>query len=82
MFYGENKVVLCREGVRLRTHLVSNSIKLVSMGGSRSGTAVTHTHTNVNKSTVSMENSPTVSIVLGLSQYAMISYMTMFEILT
>lgn len=32
-------------GRKMETHFVSNSIKLVSMGGSDSGTAETNTHT-------------------------------------
>lgn len=34
---------------------MSNSIKLVSMGGSVSGTAETHTHTHTRHTAVSME---------------------------
>lgn len=50
----------------LDTHFVSNSIKLVSMGGSISGTAATHTYTLACHTVVTME---TASHLHGNSVY-------------
>ena len=51
---------------RLDTHFVSNSIKLVSMGGSSSGTAVTHAHALACHTAVTME---TASRLHGNSEH-------------